>query len=242
MNAVHAVNLITTCRGRLEHLKRSIPTMLAQHADCRWWVTVVDYGDPDDAFGWCQRQAHPRLQAIKVLEGVEFYSHGRARNFGAVRSSADLLCLLDADSLLSTAWLATILDLVGRGHNACLPKEMVANWSGMFAVRSWLFHAARGYDESFAGWGYDDTDLYQRIEQHGADVGRFDLTIAEMIEHGNDLRVNNYREQDAAVSFYQNWERTQVAGRGPVNPAGYGLGQCLYWRAPQACMTASGLP
>jgi hypothetical protein len=229
------VNIITTCRGRLEHLKRSVPLMLGQLGGWQRWVTVVDYGDPEDSFGWCQRQAHPMLHAIKVLDGIDFYSHGRARNFGAVRSTAEVFCMLDADCLLKNNWLAWVMEQFEAERNVCLPQEVVGNYSGQFAVRSWLFHAIRGYDEAFAGWGFDDSDLYQRIARHGANVGRFDLKLLDMIEHDNELRTSSYWEQNAATSWAKNWRIAFDSCRGQVNPTGYGIGQCLYWRTPQTC-------
>jgi hypothetical protein len=230
-----SVNLITTCRGRLEHIKRSVPLMLKQLGGWERWVTVVDYGDPEDSFDWCQRQAHPMLHAIKVLEGADFYSHGRARNFGAVRSSADIICLLDADCLLKNNWLANVMAAFEAGADLCLPREVVGNYSGQVAVRSRPFHAVRGYDESFAGWGFDDTDLYQRLDRPGTRTARFDMDLLDMIEHGNELRVRNYQDSDATVSWAKNYRRAADSCRGQVNQAGYGVGRCLYWRTPQTC-------
>ena len=64
-------SIIVTCKGRLEHLKQTIPRMLAQRCEFPYEVLVVDYGDPARAFSWCQEQDQPLLGSVRVLEDVE---------------------------------------------------------------------------------------------------------------------------------------------------------------------------
>lgn len=217
-----------------------MPNTLVQRGDWRWWVTVVDYGDPDDSFRWCQQQANPRLESIKVLDGANFYSHCRARNFGAVRSRAEVLCLLDADCVLHPNWLGVIMKLFEQGYDACLPEKVEQDYSGMFAVRKRLFHDVRGYDESFSGWGFDDSDIYSRIAQRGARIGKFDMKLARIIGHDNDMRSCNYEQQNLESTWTKNQIVATDGCRGLVNPAGYGIGRCLHWSAPMSCVPVSG--
>jgi hypothetical protein len=49
---VPRLSIVTTCKGRLHHLRRSLPGFLAQ-PDTQ--VIVVDYDCPEDTIGVCAR-------------------------------------------------------------------------------------------------------------------------------------------------------------------------------------------
>ena len=47
-------SIITTCKGRLHHLRRTLPCMLAQGCDFAYEVVVVDFGCPQGTFDFCR--------------------------------------------------------------------------------------------------------------------------------------------------------------------------------------------
>jgi hypothetical protein len=67
-----AVSLITTCKGRLAHLKETLPAFLAQGAGCE--VIVVDYDCPEGAATWVNAN-HPRDRS--PFDGSPFFDTDR---------------------------------------------------------------------------------------------------------------------------------------------------------------------
>src|SRR3954471_12220533 len=84
--------IITTCMGRLDHLKQSLPKMVAQ--GCHQ-VIVVDYSCPQHS-GEYVRNNFPSVRVVSVA-GQEHFSNWRARNAGASVATADVLVFVDAD-------------------------------------------------------------------------------------------------------------------------------------------------
>ena len=56
------VSIIPTCKGRLHHLRETLPSMLAQDYAGDWEIVVVDYDCPDGTFEWVKSLDHPRVQ------------------------------------------------------------------------------------------------------------------------------------------------------------------------------------
>lgn len=221
--------IVVTCKGRLEHLKRSLPISLS-HPD---WplVTVVDYGCPEGTFDWCVSLDHPRLQAIQVLDNTYPFSRTRAKNIGAVRTPTSVLCFVDADCLLDRKWLQCIGESFETGHDICLVDPMVDDASGTYAIRSTLFHGIRGYDESLADWGYEDSDLYIRAYNYGGIVGTYSRDLVKMIQHDNDIRSMYHETKDPDVTWNRNRAISKDPLRGRINPKGYGIARCIVRRS-----------
>lgn len=211
------VSVIVTCKGRLHHLKRALPTMLAQELSEAYEVIVVDYGCPQQTFAWCQSLDEGRLVAARVLRGTDTFNLSRARNCGAA------VAFVDADMRLRPSWLraAALPVLEGRVGLACARISGRRDWdrSGTCVVNADLFHRVRGYDETFEGWGMEDTDFYDRCTQHARRV-RFWGLLLSPIRHGNDQRVRFYGEK--VIDSSQRANQARQAKRDQVNPAGYG--------------------
>ncbi len=95
-----SITCVVTCKGRLQHLQKTLPLLLEQHYPASFEVVVVDYGDPDASFEWCVGLAHPRLIPLRILDNTELFNLSRARNCGANFRPADLFLFADADSLV----------------------------------------------------------------------------------------------------------------------------------------------
>ena len=141
-----------------------------------------------------------------------------------------MLSFVDADALVAENWLSESVGPINSGTAVVA----VPNWKiiafGICTVKTSLFHKVRGFDESFRGWGYEDNDFMQRIEQYGA-VFRYDSNLVEMINHAPELRMQFYSAKDFMVSRNENMDRL-ANRRGRVNPHGYGVGDMVHFATP----------
>ena len=71
------IAFVTTCKGRLHHIRQTLPRFLAEKPD---EVIVVDYGCPDMAGDWVEEN-HPAAKVVRVTDDPEFCA-ARARNMG----------------------------------------------------------------------------------------------------------------------------------------------------------------
>ena len=225
-------SIIVTCKGRLHHLRRTLPNLLIQHCPFPFEVIVVDYGCPQGTFDWCRSLDVRRLIALKVLDDTEEYDRSRARNCGANIAKSDILAFVDADIFLGATWLeaATRAMLQGDAEFCTVAESFLNGWDrgGTWTVTAQLFHSVRGYDEVLRGWGVEDDDLHRRCAGK-ASQGKFAADLLTPIKHDHAERVRYHNLKNIEISVQHN--QTYLSQRtGLVNPHGYGQGEFEIFR------------
>lgn len=224
-------SIIVTCKGRRAQLERTLPLMLAQQCSVDLRVVVVDYGDPNDCCRWCSQLNHPRLTAVRVLDGTDVFNLSRARNCGANFFPADVFCFCDADSVISRHFVEFTCSLIRAGRAALTmrnPRDGRIDTCGVCCVSSPAFHAVRGYDEAFEGWGHEDSDLYARVRRVGAVIPFPVRYYPAALPHSDHQRTEFYLIKDIGTSARSSSERMLYAER-VVNPGGYGRAAADIW-------------
>lgn len=184
------LSLITTCKGRLHHLRTTLPLMTAQaDAEC----IVVDYGCPQGTGNWVTAN-FPQVRVVSSNDDPTF-NQCRARNLGAIAASTPLLCFIDADILLAPEFASRISrDCTEKTFLRARPVTM-ETW-GTFACRREDFWRVGGYDEIYAGWGASPEDLYLRLAASGCSERHFPGNLIASIPHGDDERTAYYSNKD----------------------------------------------
>ena len=177
------LSLITTCKGRLHHLRESLPRMLAQEAcEC----IVVDYDCPDGSGDWVAAH-HPNARLVKVVS-QPLFRHSHARNLGAAMATAPWLAFVDADTLLSPAYGREIVARLSAGH-FYRPWPMQRDIWGNVVCAKAAFDMIGGYDEVMLGWGGEDDDLYLRLAYSGNEPANYPAALVGAISHATADRV-----------------------------------------------------
>jgi hypothetical protein len=206
--------IITTCMGRLEHLKRSLPTWL-EHTDAK--ILVVDYSCPDKTADWVRSLGNERVTCIEVAADQSLYSRpifnkARALNVALPRVTDDITILLDADTLIDGRELektASTLPVNKMAFVAPLPEHR--DLTGVLVVHTMHLRQIRGFDEGMVGWGAEDLDVRLRLY---LELGLAPLILSSplramlsSIEHTDELRVAHYTQKDLARSNDDNVRR-----------------------------------
>jgi glycosyltransferase involved in cell wall biosynthesis len=225
-------SIIVPCKGRLHHLRRTLPNMLAQECEFSYEVIIVDYSCPQGTYDWCRDLDVRNLTVLKVLDAADTFNHSRARNCGANAAAGSVLAFVDADVRLESDWLqratrpiragrADLVTVSSGGGKGC-------QCMGTCAISVDLYRDIRGYDEALQGWNSEDTDLYARAERR-ATRAHYASGLVTPIEHGNDERARFQVEKNVCVSNTNN--QSYLSGRmGIVNPNGYGQGNFVIFR------------
>jgi len=184
---------ITTCKGRLEHLKQTLPRVVDQ-PDLAW--VVVDFSCPDGTADWV-RTHHPQVTIVEAA-GEPGFSAPRARNLGAAAARTEWLGFFDADVLLAADFSAALLPLLRPG---CFfrPTPVTPPTWGSVICHAHDFAAVGGYDEAMVGWGGEDDDLYARLLLGGLKAQGFPASFVGAIEHDDAARVRFYEVKNRAV-------------------------------------------
>lgn len=219
-----SISIITTCKGRLHHLREALPTWLAQDCTGRIEVIVVDYGCPDGTAEWVRSLGNPRVRVIAVRDGVDFFNQPRARNIGAGIAAGDWLAFTDADCLMDPTYLSqAVAEMDSTGAELCCPLARNGALHGTCVITAARHHLLRGYDELFGGYyGTDDRDYYWRHDSRGGERCHLPCELLNPLDHSTEERTRFMASQDVAASIARNGLLGADASR-TVNPGHYGL-------------------
>lgn len=216
------IAFVTVCRGRLHHLRQSLPLMAEQQPD---ELIVVDYGCPDGTGDWVEANV-PRAKVVRASQADGGFNISRARNLGAAAASSEWLFFVDADILLKP----TLGDALRGGlkpGSYYQPATQASNTGsqiyGSFACTAADFARIAGYDEVIEGWGREDKDLYLRLQLAGVKKAFYAPGLLGVIKHGDAERHvlpgMNDRWQNEAVNaaYVEAKQKVSLARNGKGN-------------------------
>lgn len=177
------LSIITTCKGRLDHLRRSLPKMAAQPGT---ETVVVDYDCPDGTGDWVE-QHFPQVRLVRA-RGVEGFNTSHARNIGARAATAPWLGFFDADNILADRFSASVVPALRDGHYYRASPVTPQTW-GALICRHEDFFRVNGYDEAYTGWGGEDDDLLAMLALHGITGHGFPASLLDEIDHDDERRT-----------------------------------------------------
>ena len=184
---------ITTCKGRLEHLKQTLPSVVNQpDVSC----VVVDYTCPDNTAGWVAAN-FPQVAVVRVTDETGF-NLARARNLGAEAADSPWLAFVDADILWAPELASKVIPGLQAGHFYRAQPVTPQTWGSVICQRQ-DFEAIGGYDEAFTGWGGEDDDLMSRLALRGRISAGFSAELIEEISHDDTARVRFYEVKDRSL-------------------------------------------
>jgi hypothetical protein len=199
-----AFSIITTCKGRLAHLKQSLPRMALQAGA---EVIVVDYDCPDGAAAWVTAY-FPDVRALRA-DHAPVFNIARARNLGAAAARGRWLCFVDADILLDAAFTAEAQPLLQAGAFHTIAHPQPAALGSVICARD-DFAAIGGYDEVMQGYGAEDRDLYLRLAARGCRREQLPGNLLQTLTHDREDSVRHYKIKDHRLNQRINATYVQI--------------------------------
>ena len=202
-NDMSRLSIVTVCKNRLAHLKRSLPSFVRQRDTS---VVVVDYDCSEGTSAYVSGQ-HSDV-AIARVEDRPYFNNWDARNIGASLCNAELIAFIDADTVVAENFSDWVFDNIQPGTFGRMPdalslsmhrdrqlNETSNRLAGLIVLPRTTFLELEGYDSLLEGWGAGgDLDLSDRLAFHGhkAVLLPEDL-IQEGIQHTNDERTRFHK-------------------------------------------------
>ena len=219
------VSYCTTCRGRLPHLKQTLPANLAAEKDNpNVEFVVLDYGDEgkDGNLGEWIKQTFPEELATGRLRCARYeaphFVFAHSRNMAHRLATGDILCNVDADNFIApnfSRWLAAQLvqqpngivhgiardqrEFTKRAVDMLLKRNVLpSNMGGRMAMTRQTFEDLGGYDEiNFNANEGLDKNLAMRADVMGLPAIRLPENLwGDFIAHGNEARFGRMSQED----------------------------------------------
>lgn len=193
-SAQPTLSFVTTCMGRLRHLHQTLP-LLAEQPDTK--CVVVDYSCPDHCGDWIAAN-YPGVMVVR-WQGATRFNPAHARNLAVAATDTEVVCLIDADVLISLDFVPTLLSRFDAGAYY-LADPLAEDLVGTVCCTRAAFDAIGGYDDVCSGWGGEDLDLYDRLDLHGLRRAHFDARLVSAIHHSDAERTAFHSISDKYMS------------------------------------------
>jgi hypothetical protein len=195
----------TTCKGRTQHLSRTLPQNIEDNPDATF--VVLDYNDDGEMATYLQAKhaqdiATGRLVVYQYREPVPFQM-AHAKNMVhrcALLEGADVLVNMDADNFACPGFDQYLIEQFTGPQEISMWARMVKDGegrlprgiSGRIAVSKTAFLLAGGYDEKYHTHSPDDKDFNYRLSLLGFEGREIDARYLQAILHTDKLRYREY--------------------------------------------------
>jgi hypothetical protein len=201
---MNKISFCTVCMNRLSHLRETLPANIQENIDYpNIEFVLLDYNSADGLEEWVRSNMMHYIESgiLKYYRTTEpaYFSMSHSKNMVSRLSSGNILCMIDGDNYAGVnyaGWINSVF--VQKGNNSVVSAFTshglrYIDMGGKITFSRHLFEKARGFDESFVGYGMDDKDLLVRLEKAGGiPVTIEDEAFMRFIEHSQMERLNNY--------------------------------------------------
>jgi hypothetical protein len=181
--------VITAVRNRSDHLQITAALLSSSHRHQEH--LIVDWSS-EPAVQRSSLPPDPRIRLVRV-EGEQLWWHSRAYNHAIRLCTAEWILRCDADCLLQPDFFAALHLRSGTIQVATLPGGLCAETAlerfGLLVAPRDALMAANGYEPRLVGWGYEDTDLLERLFIAGHAVAALPQVGVSSLQHSDCQRL-----------------------------------------------------
>jgi len=173
-SSVKKISFCISIKNRKSQIKKTLLKNLEDNImfqdHCEFVVT--DFGSQDSVFEWLISSfpEHIKSGYLKLFKIFDFpYWHASiAKNTTHYLSEGKILVNLDCDNFVGKNGALYLYNIFFKNSNINMchqwcRKEWFSGNYGRISMRREVFEKSGGYDESFYGMGYQDTDLINRV-------------------------------------------------------------------------------
>ena len=197
------ISFCTVCMNRLHHLKQTLPqNILDNSSNSNIEFIVLDYSSSDGLSDWIKYEMAEYIDNGLLVyyryEEAKYFDRSHSRNMMFKLSTGDIICNVDADNYLGLNFSDYVNKTFDSNNNIFLIPDTkkrfyyIRDVLGRICIWKKDFISISGYDEKMRGYGFEDEDLYQRMEEIGKKESVIkDFNFLKAIRHSNDDRVSN---------------------------------------------------
>ncbi|MEM1051352.1 MAG: tetratricopeptide repeat protein [Pseudomonadota bacterium] len=203
---LEGTSVVTCARNRTENLLRALPSWLAYDEVNE--VIIVDWTSQEPVYQALQNAgfSDPRIKVIRIGNEPRWVL-STAFNAGFRAASFNKILKVDADIVLSDGFfdknhLQEGTFVAGDWRDAEPGQEFI---NGFFYVNRSDLMNVNGFNEFITTYGWDDDDLYERLQQEGSKRVSVDVSTITHLDHDNTARLETPSTgfQSARAQFWQ---------------------------------------
>ncbi len=212
------ISVVTVTKNRNKILKTSINSWLI-HNDIKE-IVIVDYSSDDFDQEYFEN-LDPRIKIIQV-KGEEYFNLSKAYNIAIDNTSNDMILKLDVDYIINPYNSLSDLLLIDSDKSfitGCWTEKnkdngigFLENLNGFCFIDKKHLIQVNKYQGNQHGYGYDDCDLYKRLEGIGLQriTTKFNKNFVPIfhIPHSDDYRSKYYINKNIVESLQKNQKET----------------------------------
>ena len=205
------VSIVNCCRNRSENILKALPTWLVQKkvreiiivdwaSDIPIAETLIEHGIEDGRIRVVRVENEPRW----ILSYAFNLGFRLARYEHILKVDADITLKYDffkKNPLLAGAFVA------GDWTKAEKGQEHI---NGFFFVKTKDLLKIKGFNEYITTYGWDDDDIYSRLESSGLQRICVDTKSIYHIPHDDSSRLDGIRKSDANVNAWSEFNRDRL--------------------------------
>jgi hypothetical protein len=183
-------SIFSVCMNRNTHLEITLPTWIAANPN---EIVIVDWGSKVPIKPIIDKYNTSGIIKLIRVENVDKWVLTKSFNLAARFTSYKNILKLDCDSILDATFF--------NYHNINENIFFAGNWTkarndnekhtnGIVYMRREDFFKIGGYNEYITTYGYDDCDLYKRLEKHARRL-IINLDTIKHFEHTYNERTEN---------------------------------------------------
>jgi hypothetical protein len=203
-NSPTNISVVCGCMDRQEMLQQALPSWLALVEIGE--IVIVDWSSREPIRPMAAALGDPRLKVLRV-DGQRRWIASKSHNLGVRAASGDVLLRLDSDYVLQPSFF--------QKHELTERRFFCGNWrhartdnerhlTGVLYVHRRHFLAVNGYNERIVTYGYEDDDLFERLEHAGPTRQDIDLDTVHHIPHDDLLRTRHQDVSDVQAETEKN--------------------------------------
>lgn len=190
MDQASSISVITVSHNRNQHLIECVLAISKWEAHIEH--IVLDWNS-SPAVLISDLPSDQRIRLVRVEHERQWWL-SRSYNYAASFAKGEWLLKVDADCILDQeffdAFDPTYASLQTFGNlSGSTNKRKDFNGWGLFSVKRSIFEKCGGFNEWIFGWGFDDTDLYERIlEVPNATLALLPKSGIHVLQHDHKIR------------------------------------------------------
>lgn len=184
-------SIFSVCMNRNNHLDQSLPTWLSADPN---EIVIVDWGSEPSIKPIIDKYNSSGKIKLITVNNVKKWVLSKSYNLAAQFTKYTNILKVDCDSLVNENFFTyhnlekTNIFFAGDWKKARNENERHTN--GIVYMKRSEFFKIGGYNEFIITYGYDDCDLYNRLEKNNKRM-LINLDCVSHIPHNNDDRIVN---------------------------------------------------
>ncbi|MBX2968289.1 MAG: glycosyltransferase [Cyclobacteriaceae bacterium] len=174
------ISVCTVCMNRLHDLRETLSYNLKsadEFSSCEF--VLLDYNSRDGLHSWVRENMREYIQSGRLnyyqfqTNKPDYFSHAHSKNIAFKLAEGNILTSVNADHFIEPGFLEYVKEKFSTQADLALISNIntgVQDNFGRLCIKKDNFFKIGGFDESFSGYGYEDTDLSLRLKMAGVNI------------------------------------------------------------------------